>query len=90
MNNYPFINKYKWEGISFPSEKHDLKNIGKNNVIIAFIVLYGKKYISLAYVSKHNSNREKQVILLMITNKEKLWNYLAVKKTISNIKQNNF
>ena len=33
-----------------------------------------------AYVSKHNSNREKQVILLMISNGEKQWHYLAVKK----------
>ena len=32
-----------------------------------------------AYVSKHNSNREKQVVLLMIPNGEK-WLYLAVKK----------
>ena len=32
-----------------------------------------------AYVSKYNSNPEKQVILLMISNGEK-WHYLAVKK----------
>ena len=31
------------------------------------------------YVSKHNSNRDKQVILLMISNGER-WHYLAVKK----------
>ena len=31
-----------------------------------------------AYVSKHNSNREKQFILLMIPNEEK-WHDLAVK-----------
>ena len=43
-----------------------------------------KKTIYPAYVSKHNSNREKQVILLMITNGEgckgQRWHYLAVKK----------
>ena len=41
-----------------------------------------------SYVSKHNLNHEKQVILLMISNGEKLrktrsagrWHYLAVKK----------
>ena len=43
-----------------------------------------------AYVSKHNSNRDKQVILLMTPNgeergrkaksKEQWWHYLAVKK----------
>ena len=30
-----------------------------------------KKYIYPAYVSKHNSNWEKEVILLMIKNREK-------------------
>ena len=42
--------------------------------------MYAKKEkIYPAYVSKRNSNREKQVILLMIPNREG-WNYLAVKK----------
>ena len=42
--------------------------------------MYAKKEkIYPAYVSKHNSNREKQVILSMITN-ENDWHYLAVKK----------
>ena len=41
--------------------------------------MYAKKEkINPAYVSKHNSNYEKQVIL-MISNREKL-HYLAVKK----------
>ena len=44
-------------------------------------VLHAKKEkIYPAYVSKHNSNREKQVILLIISMGEKLWHYLAVKK----------
>ena len=74
-----FINKYNWEGINFPSEKDDWKKIEKNNVAIALNVLYAKKEkIYPAYVSKHNSNCEKQVILLMIPNGEK-WHYLAVK-----------
>ena len=47
-----------------------------------------KRKIYLAYVSKHNSNREKQVIRLMISNGEGL-HYLAVKKTIIIIKRNN-
>ena len=45
----PFINKYNWEGINFPSEKDDWKNFEKNNVTIALNVLYAKKekiYIS--------------------------------------------
>ena len=53
--------------------------------------MYAKKEkIYPAYVSKHNSNREKQVILLMIPNGEgggceakskgQRWHYLAIKK----------
>ena len=46
-----------------------------------------KKKIYPAYVSKHNSNHEKQVILLMIANGEK-WHVLQ-QKIISIIKRNN-
>ena len=41
-----------------------------------------KEKIYPAYVSKHNSNREKQFILSMIPN-GKGWYYLAVKKLSS-------
>ena len=41
-------------------------------------MLKTKKYILL--VSKHNSNHERQVTLSMISNGEKQWHYLAVKK----------
>ena len=48
----------------------------KNNVAIAYNVLYAKKQkIYPSYVLKHNSNCEKQVILLWITNGED-WHYL--------------
>ena len=48
------------------------KKFEKNNVKIALNVLYPKKEkIYPSYVSKHNSNCEKQVILLMILNGEK-------------------
>ena len=40
--NKLFINKYKWEGINFPSEKTHWKKIEKNNVTIALNVLYAK------------------------------------------------
>ena len=77
----PFINKYNWEGTIFPSEKDDWKKFEKNNVTIALNVLYAEKEkIYPAYVSKHNSNREKQVILLIISNGEKIWDHLAVKR----------
>ena len=38
------------------------------------------KNIYPAYVSKHTSHREKQVILLKIANKVKQWHNLATKK----------
>ena len=38
-----------------------------------------KIYLAYAYVFKNNSNCEKQVIVLMISNEEKQWHYLAVK-----------
>ena len=66
--------------MNYPSEKNDWKKIELNNVTIALNVLYAKKEkIHPAYVSKRNSNCEKQVILLMIPNGE-AWHYLAVMK----------
>ena len=58
--------------------------IGKNlrkimeQLLLMFFTLKKKKVYS-AYVSKQNSNCEKQVILLMIPNGEG-WHFLAVKK----------
>ena len=40
---------------------------------------YNKKEIEVAYTSKYNYKRKKQVILLMITDKNNRWHYLAVK-----------
>ena len=87
----PFINEYKREGINFSSEKQDTKKFEKNNVTTALNALYVKKEkIYPVYVSKNNSNQEKQVIILMILNDVgKQWHYLAVKKIISIIKRNN-
>ena len=48
-----------------------------------------KKKIVPAYVSKHNSNCQNQVILLVIPNGEG-WNYLVVEKTTRIINRNNF
>ena len=82
-----FIDKYNWEGIICPSEKNDWKNLNKNNLTIALKDLHAKKEkIYLAYVSKHNSNREKQVILLMLPKREG-WSCLTV-KTINIIQRN--
>ena len=54
--------------------------IGKNlsnKLLLMFCMLNKKEYIVL--VSKENTNREKQIILLMTPNGEE-WHYLAVKK----------
>ena len=63
--------KYKWEGITFPSEKDNSKKHEKNNVRITRNVLHARKEkIYPAYVSKHDLNCEKQVIILTIPNEE--------------------
>ena len=75
----PFTNKYNFKEMNFPSEKNYWKKSYKNNVTIALNVLCAKQEeIYSACVLKHNSNCEKQVVLLMIPNGEK-WHYLAVK-----------
>ena len=58
------------------------KTFEKNNPTIAFNVLYiEEKEIYPAYIWKHSSTREKQIILQMIPNKGKeRWHYLAAKK----------
>ena len=52
--------------------KDNWKKLEKNNVTIPLNVLYSKKEnIKPAYISKHKSNHQKQVILLlMISNGE--------------------
>ena len=69
----PFIEQYSWNVIEFPATSKDWKKFEQNNESIALNVLYvphGTKKISLAYKSKHNLNREEQVILLMISSGE--------------------
>ena len=39
----PFINKYNWDEINYPSEKYDWNKFEKNYVTIALNVLYVKK-----------------------------------------------
>ena len=76
----PFIEQYKWKEIDFPATSRDWKKFELNNEI-ALNILYvphNTKKIQVAYKSKHNLTREKQVILLMIGNGEN-WHYLVVK-----------
>ena len=81
-NIKPFIDTYNRKGINYLSKMYDLKTFQKINPTIALNVLYIKeKEVCLAYISKINSNCEKQIIPLMIPNEEKEGrNSLAVKK----------
>ena len=64
----------------FSIKKNDWKKTEKHNLTIALYILITKNQkIYPAYVLKYNSNREKQIIFLKISNREKLWDYLAVK-----------
>ena len=76
----PFIDQYNWSDIDFPSISKDCKKFELNNEVALNIlyVSHNTKKIHIAYKSKHNSTREKQVILLMISNGEN-WHYLVVK-----------
>ena len=92
----PFINKYNLEVTNYPSEKDHWKKLDKNNVGIALNVLKKRRKNISCYVSKRNSNDEKQVIVLLILNRDKglakskgrearsegwqQWPYLAAKK----------
>ena len=42
-NIKPFINKYNWEGINYPSKINDWKRFKKNNPTIALNILYTKE-----------------------------------------------
>ena len=79
-NIKPFIEQYNWKDIDFPSTSKDWKKFELNNEIALNIlyVPYNTKKIEIVYKSKHNLTREKQVILLMISNGE-TWHYLTVK-----------
>ena len=68
----PFIEKYNWKDIDFPSASKDWKKFELNNEVALNIlyVTHGTKKIEIADKSKHNLTREKRVILLMISNGE--------------------
>ena len=76
------INQYYWKDIKFPSDREDCKKFEQNNKEITLNILfvpYNKKEIEPTYTSKYNCKRRKQVILLMITDDDNRWHYLAVK-----------
>ena len=70
----PFINKYNWKGIKYPSKIDEWKTFEKSNLTIALSFFYIKekeKEMYPAYISKHNSTHEKQKFLIMVSNEEK-------------------
>ena len=76
----PFIKEYNWKDIDFPSTSNDWRKFESNNEVAlnALYFPHNTKKIEIAYKSKYNLTREKQVILLMISNGEN-WHYLVVK-----------
>ena len=79
-NIKPFIEKYNWEDIDFPSTSKDWKKFECNNEVALNIlyVPYNTKKINIAYKSKNNLTHKRQIILLMISDGQK-WHYLVVK-----------
>ena len=64
-----FINKYNWKELNYPSKTDDWKTFEKNNPTFAVNIFYIKE-----------KEHEKQIIFLMLSNKEKEgWHYFAVK-----------
>ena len=84
-NIKPFIDQYHWKEMDFPSHSKDWKTFESNNksiVLNIFYVPHNTEEIRHGYKSEYNSNRQNQVIFLMITDGEK-WHYLAVKSLSS-------
>ena len=81
----PFINNYNWKDIEFPSHSKDWRKFECNNKTIALnklYVPYNTKQIRQAYISKYNNERDNRVNLLMITDGNSNWHYLAVKSIL--------
>ena len=81
-NLKPFIDNYNWNDLEFPAGHKDYSAFEKNNSEIALNILYvpyNTKEILPSYISKHNKTRNIQANLLMITDNENNWHYLAIK-----------
>ena len=71
----PFKDQYNWKDINFPTESKNWKKLVTNNKTIALHVFFlpnddKSEKIRLAYISKHHSELEHKVILVMITDGE--------------------
>ena len=71
-----FIDNYNWNDINFPAIKKDWNEFELNNKNVALNILYVP--FNTKSKSKYNLIRDKQIILLMISNGEN-WHYLVVK-----------
>ena len=81
-NLKPFFDQYNRKEIESPSYSKDWKKIEQNNKTVSLnilFVLYNTKQIRQVYISKYNHEQDNQVILLIITNDDENWYYLAVK-----------
>ena len=79
-NIKPYINKYHWDEIKYPSKLDDWKIFEKNNSTTILNVLNTKQMeIFPTYISKYNSNCKKIIALLVFCN-EIGRHYFAVKK----------
>ena len=72
----PYIEKYNWEDIDFPSTSKDWKKFECNSEVALNIlyVPYNTTKINIAYKSKNNLTQERQIILLIISDGQK-WHY---------------
>ena len=81
-NLEPFISCYNWIDIEFPAGHKYYSAFEKNNPEIALNMLYipyNTFEIRTCYISKHTKTRNIQANLLMITDGQKNWHYLAIK-----------
>ena len=81
-NFKPFINNYNWNDLEFPAGHKDYSAFEQNNSKIALNILYvpyNTKEMLPSYISKHNKTGNIQANLLMITDNENNWHYLAIK-----------
>ena len=89
-NIKPFITKYNWKGINYPTKIDDLKTFENNFLTIALNILYlNEEEIHPAYIWKINSKCEKKNFLLMIPNEENKVALSCSKKTVYIIKRSN-
>lgn len=77
------VKRLNWKNIDFPASIRYYAFFEKNNENIALNVLYvpfNQKMVRQEYISKHNFTRNKQVVLLKITDKdEEKWHFTALK-----------